>query len=291
MTTPIVSVLVTAYNRENYIAEAIESILASTFTNFELIIVDDCSVDNTVAIARKYEATDDRVKVYINEKNLGDYPNRNKAAGYAKGKYIKYLDSDDLLLSHGLMEMVRAIESFEGAAMAMMWVYDDSVNVPVIYTPEKCYREYFINNRWLMVGPSGCIYDAKIFFKLGGFSGKNYVGDFEYNLKCTARYPIVKMQNNLIFYRVHEQQQTFETGHAQTYKIWLYKIQQEALMSKLCPLNKIDKSEALKKTIRLQARRVVFNMFKKLDFIESYKMIVKSKLGWANFFKGLVSFK
>ena len=291
MNAPIVSVLVTAYNRENYIAEAIKSVLASTFTNFELIIVDDCSGDNTVAIARKYEATDERVKVYINEKNLGDYPNRNKAAGYAKGKYLKYLDSDDLLLSHGLMEMVKAIESFDEAAMAMMWVYDDSINVPVKYTPEMSYKEYFINNRWLMVGPSGCIYNAKIFFELGGFSGKNYVGDFEFNLKCTARYPIVKMQNNLIFYRVHEHQQTFEKGHAQTYKIWLYKIQHEALVSKLCPLDKMDQLEALKKTMRLQSRRVVFNLVKNFDFIESYKMIVESKLGWTNFFKGLVSFK
>ena len=291
MNAPLVSVLVTAYNRENYISEAIESVLASTFTNFELIVVDDCSSDNTVAIARKYEATDNRVRVYVNEKNLGDYPNRNKASSYARGKYLKYLDSDDVLLGHGLMEMVKAIETFSGAAMAMMWIYDNTVNAPVKYTSEMSYKEYFINNRWLMVGPSGCIYNTKIFFELGGFSGKNYVGDFEFNLKCTARYPIVKMQNNLIFYRVHEQQQTFEKGHAQTYKIWLYKIQHEALVSKLCPLNKIDLSEALKKTIRLQARRVVFNMFKKLDFIESYKMIVKSKLGWANFFKGLVSFK
>ena len=85
---PLVSVLMTSYNRENYIAEAIESVLASTYKNFELIIVDDRSKDRTVEIARSYESKDDRVKVYINEKNLGDYPNRNKAASYAKGFYI-----------------------------------------------------------------------------------------------------------------------------------------------------------------------------------------------------------
>ena len=55
MEQPLVSVLMTAYNREKYIAEAIESVLASTCKNFELIIVDDCSADNTVAIARGYE--------------------------------------------------------------------------------------------------------------------------------------------------------------------------------------------------------------------------------------------
>lgn len=65
---PLLSVLMTAFNREKYIAEAIESVLASTYTNFELIIVDDCSKDNTVNIAKSYEQKDQRVKVYINEK-------------------------------------------------------------------------------------------------------------------------------------------------------------------------------------------------------------------------------
>ena len=63
---PLVSVLMTAYNREKYISEAIESVLSSTFKNFELIIVDDGSVDNTVKIARGYELKDSRIKVFTN---------------------------------------------------------------------------------------------------------------------------------------------------------------------------------------------------------------------------------
>src|SRR5258705_9727856 len=95
---PFVSVLMTAYNREKYIGEAIKSVLASGYTNFELIIVDDCSGDNTVTIAKTFEQRDARIKVYVNEKNLGDYPNRNKAAGYENGEFIMYLDSDDPIL-------------------------------------------------------------------------------------------------------------------------------------------------------------------------------------------------
>ena len=100
---PLVSVLMTAYNREKYIEEAIGSVLASTYTYFELIIVDDCSKDKTVEIAKKYERMDERVKVYINETNLGDYPNRNKAASYASGEYLKYVDSDDLVYSQFIL--------------------------------------------------------------------------------------------------------------------------------------------------------------------------------------------
>ncbi|MEO8414525.1 MAG: glycosyltransferase family 2 protein [Ginsengibacter sp.] len=91
---PLVSVLMTAYNREKYIAPAIESVSASTYNNFELIIVYDGSSNNTVNIAKSFASIDHRVSVYVNEKNLGDYPNRNKAASYAKGKYLKYVDSD-----------------------------------------------------------------------------------------------------------------------------------------------------------------------------------------------------
>ena len=79
MGLPLVSILMTCYNREKYIGEAIESVLASSYTNLELIIVDDHSSDNTVGIARAYAAKDSRVNVYVNELNLGDYPNRNKA--------------------------------------------------------------------------------------------------------------------------------------------------------------------------------------------------------------------
>ena len=71
--------------------------LASSYQDWELIIVDDVSTDTSAAIAKSYEKKDARIKVYVNEQtNLGDYPNRNKAASYAKGKYIKYLDADDI---------------------------------------------------------------------------------------------------------------------------------------------------------------------------------------------------
>src|SRR5271156_3108445 len=102
----------TAYNREKYIAQAIDSILESTYKNFELIIVDDCSKDKTVEIAKGYAQKDSRVKVFINEKNLGDYPNRNKAASYANGKYLKYVDSDDVVYPTGLEVFVNSMEQF-----------------------------------------------------------------------------------------------------------------------------------------------------------------------------------
>ena len=109
MNQPLVSILMTAYNRERYIAEAIESVLAITYRNWELIIVDDCSKDCTTEIAMRYAKKDDRIKVYINEKNLGDYPNRNKAISYASGEYIMFCDSDDKLLPDSVSKLMQII--------------------------------------------------------------------------------------------------------------------------------------------------------------------------------------
>ena len=109
---PKVSVLTTVYNREKYITECIESVLASSFQDWEMIIVDDQSVDRSVEIAQSYAQQDERIKVYVNEVNLGDYPNRNKAASLATGKYLKYLDADDLIYPHGLEIMVKTMECY-----------------------------------------------------------------------------------------------------------------------------------------------------------------------------------
>src|SRR3954447_24784578 len=154
----LISVLMTAYNREAYIAEAIQSVLASSYENFELIIVDDHSVDNTINIAREFEQKDRRVKVYRNEKNLGDYPNRKFAASLATGKYLKFVDSDDILYPHGLEVMVRGMEQFPEAGLGMVWNYSSTEPSPKLYTSRASYFSYFFRNQWMTVGPTGCIY-------------------------------------------------------------------------------------------------------------------------------------
>ena len=82
--TPAVSVLMTSYNREALIAEAIDSVLAQAFGDFELIVSDDGSQDRTVCIAEEYARRDPRVRVSVNARNLGDYSNRREAALLAR---------------------------------------------------------------------------------------------------------------------------------------------------------------------------------------------------------------
>ena len=86
MSAPAVSVLLTTYNRESFLASAIESVLCPDLQDFELLIVDDGSTDRTVEIARAYERLDSRVRVVVNERNLGQFRNRNRAAELARGR-------------------------------------------------------------------------------------------------------------------------------------------------------------------------------------------------------------
>ena len=117
--SPRVSVLVTAYNREAYIAEALESVLAQTMEDFELIVSDDGSTDGTVAIAEEYARRDPRIRVSVNPRNLGDYANRRQAATVARGRFLKYHDSDDVMYPHCLAVMLDWLLKEPTAAFAL----------------------------------------------------------------------------------------------------------------------------------------------------------------------------
>ncbi len=106
---PLVSVNMAAYNAGNYIAEAIQSVLSQTYQNWELIIVNDCSTDNTVNEISRFR--DPRIKVYHNDQNEGIVYTRNRALHYSSGKYISVLDSDDVYLPEKLSVQVEFLEN------------------------------------------------------------------------------------------------------------------------------------------------------------------------------------
>ena len=108
--SPKVSIVIPTYNSEKFIDRTIKSVLNQTFQNFELIIVDDCSVDNTRKMIREFQKQDDRIKLIALEKNSGA-PAHPKNVGIknAKGEYIAFLDHDDEWLPK---KLERQIELF-----------------------------------------------------------------------------------------------------------------------------------------------------------------------------------
>lgn len=247
--SPIVSVLMTAFNREQYIAEAIESVLKSSFNNFELIVVDDCSGDRTFEISESYGKKDSRVRVYQNEKNLGDYPNRNKAASYSTGKYIKYLDSDDIMYPHCLEVMVTAMERFPEAGFGLSAAGDPNHPYPIVINPHAAYLEHFHGFGHFDRAPGSSIILKKAFDFVGGFSGKRMIGDYELWFKLGRYYPLVKFPIDLYWARTHENQES-KSDYALDYVNLRDKVLKEALVHEDCPLNEQEKTIVEKKTIR-----------------------------------------
>lgn len=96
METPLVSIITPTYNSEKYIAGTIASIQSQTHSNWEMIIVDDASADETAKIVERFVEKDDRIKFYKLHHNSGAGMARDEAIKMAKGKYIAFLDSDDL---------------------------------------------------------------------------------------------------------------------------------------------------------------------------------------------------
>lgn len=92
----LVSVIMPNYNSERFLKQTIESVLNQTYSNLELLIVDDCSTDNSITIIKQYQEKDNRVKLFENEINRGCAYSRNLALRKAKGEWIAFLDSDDL---------------------------------------------------------------------------------------------------------------------------------------------------------------------------------------------------
>lgn len=101
----LVSIIMPSYNSEKFIKDSIESVLNQTYPFWELIIVDDCSSDKTVGIIRSFN--DGRIRLFINEHNSGAALSRNKALREAKGKWIAFLDSDDIWLPTKLEEQLK----------------------------------------------------------------------------------------------------------------------------------------------------------------------------------------
>ncbi len=257
---PLVSVLMTAYNREKYIAQAIESVLNSTYKNWELIIVDDRSTDKTVEIARKYEKLDNRIKVYINEKNLGDYPNRNKAASYARGKYLKYVDADDMIYPYGLEQLVFYMEQFPDAGYGLCSLPQDRQRIyPFALSPREAYRRHYIEDKWIFhKAPLSSIIKRSVFEEIGGFSGKPYLGDMELWLKLSQKYPVVLMPHGIVWYRIHGDQQNMQNKTRPEVPFSYYVLEYETLNSDQCPLTTEEKQFAIKKILRRQARNILF---------------------------------
>lgn len=277
---PRVSILTTVYNREKYLAECIKSVQKSRFQDYEHVIVDDRSSDDSVAIAKKYAAEDARIKLFINPTNLGDYPNRNQAAQHASGQFIKYLDADDLHGEWILTVMVAAMEQFPSAGLGII---DHGKNVPTFPTLLKggeAQHAYYSGERQIFDrSPINAIIKKDVFDQIGGFTGKRMVGDFEAWHLLSEVTDVVVIPNGHAHYRVHDDQEM--TAHGQD-PIWGFRyllISQEQLLRPTNPMDASVRSIHLK-ALNRRIGRTIIHAVKKHGWSKANQMRSESKKSW-----------
>lgn len=140
----LVSIITPVYNSEKYIGETIRSVLAQTHNNWEMLIADDCSKDNTAAVVKQF--TDPRIKYFKLEKNSGAAVARNEALEKAKGKYIAFLDADDLWKPTKLEKQLRfMVENNIGFSFTGYEILREGENKVVKVPPKINYSQFMKN--------------------------------------------------------------------------------------------------------------------------------------------------
>ncbi len=249
----------TVYNRQNFLAHAIQSVLGSSFTDFELIIVDDCSTDNSRDIAMGFTIKDSRVRLYNNDYNLGDYGNRRRAASLASGQFLKYVDSDDLIYPYSLQIMVDAISSCSEAGLALCHSLGELEKpYPFPLDSRETWRIQFLGRGCLSCGPTGAIINRNAFEEIGGFRKEwGVLSDIDLWLRLSARRPIVLMPPGLVWWRRHEGQE-YSTKNAEfNYLVKGYQLTIESLNREDCPLISDERRKALQRATQHHSRKLL----------------------------------
>jgi len=208
---PEISVIIPTYNHSRFIKEAIDSVLGQSYNDFELIVVDDGSTDDTKAIAISYG---DKIK-YFYQGNKGRGAARNKGVSLASGEYIAFLDSDDIWFPEKLEKQMAYIKNndFEGLLHSKVVIVDenkkqlakDTKNVELAYN--QIYKDGYT---YVNLLKSCCLFlSCAVFprplFKKTGLFNERYVllEDFDFILRLVKIAPIKLLDEKLVYYRKH----------------------------------------------------------------------------------------
>ena len=266
-----VSICVPFYNREKYLGETIKSILDQTYKDFELILIDDCSSDNSYKLAQSF--TDPRIKLFRNFEKLGAPENFNRCIELAKGELIAIYHSDDIYEKTIVEEEAFQFQNHPrlGAVFAMAHSIDSIDNIiGELYLDKKFkgrdhidfrmfFHSYFESDKGSLVCPTAMI-PRKVYDEIGMYDSKNYQCTFDYDLyfRILEKYPIKILEKKLIKYRIHDEQDTKKLKKKGIEPQEFYKLFNKFSRSPLL-INKVD--SRLFKLLKKSEKNDFFSMF------------------------------
>lgn len=205
---PLVSVVMPAFNARRYVAEAIDSVLAQSFADFEFLIVDDGSTDGTGGILQRHAARDPRIRV-INQPNSGVGAALNKGIELSRGQYLARMDSDDVCLPQRFEKQVdylnRTPECVLVGCRVMMIDQDGSplFEMESVQTTHEAIDQLLMDARWSIVHPS-VMMRTQVVRKLGGYNNDLVpVEDHDLFLRLAEVGKLANLPEVLLKYRKH----------------------------------------------------------------------------------------
>lgn len=216
---PRVSVLMSVYNGEKYLREAIDSVLDQTFGDFEFLIIDDASTDSTSGILKEYAQKDNRIVLNRNDRNLGLTRSLIKMLPMARGGYIARMDADDICHPLRFEKQVRFLD--DNPAVALVGTRFDiidekSVKVEAIDHssgfPIDSKNIYDTLLHYNCIGHSTIMFRAKSALSAGGYrsaSYTRYAQDYDFLLRLSEVFPLANLPETLMSYRLHRDQIRF----------------------------------------------------------------------------------
>lgn len=208
--TPSVSVIVSVYNCETFLAEAIDSILAQTVTDFEMLIVDDGSNDSSADIIRSYQNRDSRIRFFQLERNLGVAAGRNRALTEATGDYITLMDCDDISLPERLEKQMTFLQANpEVGAVGTSGQAVSSDLAPLFDLNMPQHHSLIVLDMFVSVALiySTIMLRRDVLNSIGGYDTARLAGeerDLTWRLLVDAKLTFANLPEQLLLYRQHE---------------------------------------------------------------------------------------
>ena len=200
-TPPLVSIVTPTYNQAEFLAATLDSMLAQDYPNIEYIVLDDGSTDGTPEVLNRYTG---RVR-WERQANIGQSRTLNKAWAQARGKYLGYLSSDDLLLPHAISTLVKALEAHAEAVVAYCdFDLIDSTGKRSGFTPSPDYDHRRMVEELICPPGPGALFRRSLFEQIGGWNEQlRKIPDFEYWLRAGRVGSFLRIPEVLAQYRVH----------------------------------------------------------------------------------------
>lgn len=224
---PLVTVLTPVYNGEKYLSECIESVVAQTYENWEYIIINNCSTDNTLDIAQNYAKKDKRIHIHNNTQFLSAIENHNHAFRLIleHSKYCKVLHADDLLFPDCLKQMVALAETINSIGLVSSYaihgtsVREEKVPYPQTFIPgkEACRLSFLTGSYLFGTTPTSVLIRSDIIRKYKNFYNNYPHADLESCFEVLQNSDFGFVHQVLTYTRVHHEQQSSFSDSLNTY--------------------------------------------------------------------------